>query len=73
LPSYDVEKQTKIIVVCMALHDFIREHDLDDLDFELDVEDIGHGSQPSVAGEGTSGDVIDMGALRDAIAAAMVA
>jgi hypothetical protein len=67
LSSYDVEKQAKIIVAC------IREHDLDDSDFELDVEDIGHGSQPSVAGEGTSGDGIDMGALRDAIAAAMVA
>jgi hypothetical protein len=73
LPSYDVEKQAKIIVDCMTLHNFIKEHDLDDSDFELDVEDIGHGSQPSVAGEDTSGDEIDMGALRDAIAAAMVA
>jgi hypothetical protein len=73
LTSYDVDKQVKIIVACIALHNFIREHDLDDLDFELDVQVIGHGSQPSVAGEGTSGDEIDMGALRDAIAAAMVA
>jgi hypothetical protein len=72
LPSYDVDKQAKIIVACMALQNFIREHDLDDSDFELDVQDIGHGSQPSV-GEGTSGDEIDMGALRDAIATAMVA
>jgi hypothetical protein len=73
LPSYDVDKQAKIIVACMALHNFIREHDLDDSDFELDVQDIGHGSQPSIAGDGTSGDEIDMGALRDAIAAALVA
>jgi hypothetical protein len=37
----------------VALHNFIREHDLDD--FELDVQDIGHGTQPSVAGEGLVG------------------
>jgi hypothetical protein len=44
LPSYNVDRQAKIIVACMTLHNFIREHDLDDLDFELDVQDIGHGS-----------------------------
>ena len=54
----------------MTLHNFIREHDLDDSDFALDVQDIGEGSEPSVAVEGTVGDEIDMGALRDAIAAA---
>jgi hypothetical protein len=57
----------------MGLHNFIREYNLDDSDFELDVQDIGHGSQSSLAGEGTSGDEIDMGALREAIAVAMVA
>jgi hypothetical protein len=73
LPSYDVDKQAKIIVGCMGLHNFIREYNLDDSDFELDVQDIGHGSQSSLAGEGTSGDEIDMGALCEAIAVAMVA
>jgi len=73
LPGYPINKQSKIIVACMTLHNFIREHDLDDSDFALDVQDIGEGSEPSVAVEGTVGDEIDMGALRDAIAAAMVA
>jgi hypothetical protein len=33
LPSYPVEKQSKIIVACMTLHNFIRDHNLDDSDF----------------------------------------
>jgi hypothetical protein len=57
----------------MAPHNFIREHDLYDSDYELDVQDVGVGNQTSVAVEGTAEDDIDMGALRDAIAAAMVA
>jgi hypothetical protein len=45
----------------MALHNFIRDHDLDDSDFQLDVQDD---SDPrSCPGEGT--------VLHDAIAAAM--
>jgi hypothetical protein len=70
LPSYPVEKQSKIIIACMALHSFIRDHDLDDSDFQSDVQDD---SDPrSCLGEGTvSGDENDMGALRDAIAAAV--
>jgi hypothetical protein len=34
IPSFPVAKQTKIIVACMALHNFIREHDDDDEDFD---------------------------------------
>jgi hypothetical protein len=70
LPSYYVEKQSKIIVACMTFHNFIRDHDLDDSDFQSDVQDD---SDPrSCPGEGTvSGDENDMSALRDAIAAAM--
>jgi hypothetical protein len=58
----------------MPLHNFIRDHDFDDSDFELDVGDTSAApSEPSV-GEGTlSGDETDMGGLRDAIAAALVA
>jgi hypothetical protein len=68
LPSYHVEKQSKIIVACMALHNFIRDHDLDDSNFQSDVQDD---SDPrSCPGEGT-GDENDMGALHDVIAAAM--
>jgi hypothetical protein len=33
LPSYPIEKQSKIIVACMTLHNFIRGHNLDDSDF----------------------------------------
>jgi hypothetical protein len=53
----------------MALHNFIRDHNLDDSD-QLDVQDD---SDPrSCPGEGTVlGDENDMGALCDAIAAAM--
>jgi hypothetical protein len=71
LPSYPVEKQSKIIVAYMSLHNFIRDHDLDDSDFQSDVQDD---SDPrSCPGEGTiSGDENDMSALRDAIAAALV-
>jgi hypothetical protein len=70
LPSYHIEKQSKIIVACMTLHNFIRGHNLDGSDFQSDVQDD---SDPkSCPGEGTiSGDENDMGTLRDAIAAAM--
>jgi hypothetical protein len=66
-------KQSKIIVACMALHNVIRDHDLDDSDFQLDVQDDSDPtSQPSYD-EGTiSSDETDMSALCDVIAAAMV-
>jgi hypothetical protein len=56
----------------MALHNFIRDHDLDDSDFQLDLQDDSDPrSQPSY-GEGTVlDDETDMSALCDAIAAAM--
>ena len=34
MPSYPIEKQAKIIVTCMALHNFIRDSALYDDDFE---------------------------------------
>jgi hypothetical protein len=71
--GYPITKQSKSIVACMALHNFIREHALYDPDLELDVQDVDVGNQTSIAVEGNAGDDIDMGALRDAIAAAMVA
>jgi len=30
LPSYPIEKQSKIIVACMALHNFIRDNAIND-------------------------------------------
>jgi hypothetical protein len=69
---WSAKDEVKNIVTCMALHNFFRDHDLDDLDFQLDVEDTTtNPNQPSV-GEGTvSGDETDMGALCDAIATAL--
>ncbi|XP_024310351.1 protein ALP1-like [Brachypodium distachyon] len=34
IPSYRVKKQTKIIIACMALHNFIRESEIFDEDFD---------------------------------------
>jgi hypothetical protein len=70
LPRYPVEKQSKIIVACMTLHNFIRDYDLDDSNFQSDVQD--DNDPRSCPGEGTiSRDENDMGALCDAIATAM--
>ena len=40
LPSYLVNKQSKIIFACMALHNFIRECDLEDPHFQEDLKMI---------------------------------
>jgi hypothetical protein len=59
-----VRSNKKIIVACMALHNFIRDHDLY---FELDVQDTSYaGSQPSIDEGTVSGYQTDMGDLRDA-------
>jgi hypothetical protein len=39
VPSSPIKKQSKIIVACMALHNFIRDSALADKDFELVDED----------------------------------
>ena len=70
LPSSPVNKQSKIIVACMALHNFIRECDLEDPHFEEDVED--DSPHPTYDDDGGTGDDVDMNAFRDAIATAMV-
>ena len=74
LPSYPVNKQSKIIVACMALHNFIREADLEDPDFESNVQD--DSPRPTYDntddGGGGIGDDVDMNAFRDAIATTMV-
>jgi hypothetical protein len=35
LPSYPMHKQSKIIIACMAIHNFIRESALEDSDFDF--------------------------------------
>jgi hypothetical protein len=77
LPSYPMEKQTKIIIACMALHTFIRDSALDDELFaQCDVNedfvsdfDEATTSQPHVNGEEES----DMNILRDSIADGLMA
>ena len=39
LPSYPQRKQSKIIVACMAAHNFIRESKISDTDFDLCDQD----------------------------------
>jgi hypothetical protein len=56
----------------MTLHNFIRNHNLDYSDFQLDVQDDSDPtSQPSYDEGTVSDDETDTGALCDAIAAAM--
>ena len=38
LPKYSVNKQSKIIVACMALHNFIRDNNINDADFQSHVK-----------------------------------
>jgi hypothetical protein len=35
MPQFTIAKQTRIIVACMALQNFIRDRKLDDRDFDL--------------------------------------
>jgi hypothetical protein len=39
MPSYSMEKQSKIIIACMALHNFIRDSNLSDNDFDTLASD----------------------------------
>ena len=54
----------------MALHNFIRECDLEDPHFEEDVED--DSPHPTYDNTDGTGDDVDMNVFRDAIAAAMI-
>ena len=57
----------------MTLHNFIRDNAENDSHFESDVQDTpADGSQFSIGDSSTLGDDCDIGALRDAIAAAMM-
>ena len=73
MPKYLVNKQSKIIVACMALHNFIRDNSINDTHFQSNIQEEGTDGPESSSGEGSaSGDDMDMSALRDAIATAMV-
>ena len=38
LPKYSVNKQSKIIVACMTLHNFIRDNNINDADFQSRIK-----------------------------------
>ena len=76
LPSYPMEKQTRIIIACMALHNFIRDSALSDELFDLSDQNedyvpiVGEASssQPQSNGPEES----DMNGFRDSIANALM-
>jgi hypothetical protein len=72
LPSLSLNKQSKIIIACMALHNFIRDSALHDRDFDqLVPNSLGH-DVPIGERSSTTSDELDMSAFRDAIANALV-
>jgi hypothetical protein len=77
LPSYPLERQIKIIIACIPVHNFIRDNALDDElfahcdaneDFVRDVDETTT-SQPHVNGEEES----DINILRDSITDGLMA
>jgi hypothetical protein len=72
LPSFLLKKQSKIIIACMTLHNFIRDGALHDRDFdELGPNSLGHDVSVGESSSSTS-DELDMSAFRDGIANALV-
>jgi len=84
MPSFPVEKQKKIIIACMALHNFIRDSALSDELFqmcdedeeympEVDSSSSSSSSSEEVHNRGPSSDDVDMCAFRDFIANSLMA
>jgi hypothetical protein len=73
LPSFSPRKQSKIIITCMALHNFIRDNTIHDHDFDHFVSSTRH-VQDVAIGESSSStsDELDMSAFRDSIANTLV-
>lgn len=46
MPQFPINKQSQIIVVCMFLHNFIRDNTINDLDFQSNSQDDStHGTE----------------------------
>ena len=80
MPSFPVEKQKKIIIACIALHNFIRDSALSDELFQMCDEDEEYmpevdssSSEEEVHNSGPSSDDVDMCAFRDFIANSLMA
>ena len=78
IPSYHLEKQSKIILACIALHNFIRESALSDIEFDKCDEDEFYMPMPAENSSHTSGDTTqpigdsDMNAFCDSICNALM-
>jgi hypothetical protein len=76
LRSFSLKKQSKIIIACMTLHNFIKDSALHDRDFdELGPNSLGHDvsvGESSNSSSSSTSDELDMSAFRDAIANALV-
>jgi hypothetical protein len=71
IPSFSSKNQSRIIVACMALHNFIRESDMNDEHFVTYVQ--GNSDEdPTNDDASLAEDDTDMCAFRDALAAALV-
>lgn len=74
IPCYPARTQTKIIVACMALHNFIRLSGLNDVDFGLVDENVSYVppeasfDQPETVDAPDSEDRAQMNEFRDYIA-----
>lgn len=80
LPSYPMAKQSKIILACMALHNFIRESAIRDADFDMCDQDEHYvpmasssSSQPSGANNHLGDEDGDMNTFREQLANALFA
>jgi hypothetical protein len=80
ISSYPIEKQTEIIIACLALHNFIRDSQLFDLHFYRCDNDenyipLGHVTSTSAGNVGNDlgGDHVSMNNTRDNIADALFA
>jgi hypothetical protein len=72
LPSFSLRKQSKIIIACMALHNFIRDNVIHDRYFDQFVttnlvNDLHLGESSS-----STSDELDMSAFRDVISTVLV-
>ena len=67
LPSYLVNKHSKIIAACISLHNSIREDDLEDPDFASIIQDDSSRKNHDNTDDGGTADDVDMDAFRDVI------
>ena len=72
--SYLIKKQSQIIVIAVALHNFIKDSAIYDADFENydDDDAIAQGTQDTTDDTSAGIDESDMGAFCDSIAAALL-